>query len=387
MRAFRSAMVCIVAIAAFSLLAVLPSSAAQSKRSTGAAAHPAPKVDPARILVGTVMANSVSSTSDLYQACKKASFKSLAWALYQMKDAVAPAKGEYETAAEFQARVSKLTDAINGSGEIIVCQPLNDNDDAPFAYDADAAAFKGSFRSNFNVWRDAKRTGAYVSRTRMGARATVQSSIDIEYDLTLGDRLRTADVGCLRSNYSGSTYTVPMPRDQAPLLKMTGYLVFRGHLVPPFIEASDTPGSPTLDDPTDVYERSMTVQFAPTAVQVVGPGGMKPFDCVVHASEAPQAVGQAIAKGAAGDWVTADDYPPSALRNNEAGVTGVKLDIDATGHATDCTVTSSSGFPDLDQTACRLLPRRARFTPAKDAAGNGVTSTYTASVPWRIPKD
>jgi len=101
----------------------------------------------------------------------------------------------------------------------------------------------------------------------------------------------------------------------------------------------------------------------------------------------PSQASGAKPKGSPGDWVSSDDYPPSALRNNEAGVTGFRLDIDGTGHATNCTVTSSSGFPDLDQTACRLLIRRARFTPAKDAAGNGIATTYPSSVRWQIPKD
>ncbi|MDH7639703.1 energy transducer TonB [Sphingomonas oryzagri] len=92
-------------------------------------------------------------------------------------------------------------------------------------------------------------------------------------------------------------------------------------------------------------------------------------------------------RGNPGDWVTSDDYPPGALRNNEAGVTGFKLDVGPDGRVTNCTVTSSSGFPDLDQTACRLLPRRARFTPAKDASGNGIASTYSNNMRWQIPKD
>jgi protein TonB len=101
----------------------------------------------------------------------------------------------------------------------------------------------------------------------------------------------------------------------------------------------------------------------------------------------PSQASGAKPKGNPGDWVTSDDYPPSALRNNEAGSTGFRLDIGPDGRVTNCTVTSSSGSPDLDQTACRLLPRRGRFTPAKDAAGNGIATTYSSSVRWQIPKD
>ncbi len=85
--------------------------------------------------------------------------------------------------------------------------------------------------------------------------------------------------------------------------------------------------------------------------------------------------------------MSTDDYPPSALRNNEAGTVSFKLDIGADGRVTNCSVTNSSGFADLDQTACRLLIRRARFTPAKDTAGNGIPATYSSRFTWQIPKD
>jgi protein TonB len=92
-------------------------------------------------------------------------------------------------------------------------------------------------------------------------------------------------------------------------------------------------------------------------------------------------------RGNPGDWANSDDYPPSAQRNQEQGRTGFKLDVGADGKATNCTVTSSSGFADLDQTACRVLLRRARFTPAKDTAGNAIPSSYSSTVVWQLPKD
>jgi hypothetical protein len=52
-----------------------------------------------------------------------------------------------------------------------------------------------------------------------------------------------------------------------------------GRLVSPFVETSYTPGSPTLDDPTDVYERSMTVRFEPSEIAVVGPVGPPLWSC------------------------------------------------------------------------------------------------------------
>ena len=159
-----------------------------------------------------------------------------------------------------------------------MCQPLDDNEDAPFAYDADRQVFSGSFLAQQNVWRDVRKVGSYVSRTRMGVRATVSSSVNIEYDVDFGKTLREALPACLQGTYSYE-YAVAVPRADAPGVKADGYLVFVGRLVAPFITSSDTPGSPTLDDPRDVYERSMTVSFAPRRAAIVAPAREPVWTC------------------------------------------------------------------------------------------------------------
>lgn len=88
-----------------------------------------------------------------------------------------------------------------------------------------------------------------------------------------------------------------------------------------------------------------------------------------------------------GSWVTDSDYPPAALRGEEQGTTGFRLDVDASGKVSACTVTSSSGSTLLDNTACNLLKRRARFSPAEDASGNKIPATYVNKFRWTIPKD
>lgn len=101
----------------------------------------------------------------------------------------------------------------------------------------------------------------------------------------------------------------------------------------------------------------------------------------------PSAAVRAKPRGSFQSLMSTDDYPPSALRNNEAGTVGFKLDIGTDGRVTNCTVTSSSGFADLDQTACRLLTKRARFTPAKDAGGAAIGDSFSSRFTWQIPKD
>jgi len=86
------------------------------------------------------------------------------------------------------------------------------------------------------------------------------------------------------------------------------------------------------------------------------------------------------ARGNPGSWVTTDDYPPRALRENRSGTTSFRLGVGADGRATSCDITGSSGSPDLDQEACKNLLRRARFKP-------GAAGVYSSRVVWQVPKN
>jgi len=80
---------------------------------------------------------------------------------------------------------------------------------------------------------------------------------------------------------------------------------------------------------------------------------------------------------------SADDYPPSALDNNEQGTVTVSLTIGPSGRVTGCSP-SGSASSTLKSATCRLVTARARFSPAQDASGNPTTSSYTQSIVWRI---
>ena len=94
----------------------------------------------------------------------------------------------------------------------------------------------------------------------------------------------------------------------------------------------------------------------------------------------------AVPKGNPGSWATTDDYPSTALREEKEGVTRFSLTVSPDGRVSNCSITGSSGTPELDQAACRAITRRARFTPATDGEGNPTTGTYSNSVRWTIPK-
>ncbi len=92
-------------------------------------------------------------------------------------------------------------------------------------------------------------------------------------------------------------------------------------------------------------------------------------------------------KGNPGSWATTNDYPSQALREERQGTTRFRVTVGPDGRVTDCTVTGSSGSPDLDATACAKIRQRARFNPATDGEGQPTTGSYSNAIRWVIPKD
>lgn len=82
-------------------------------------------------------------------------------------------------------------------------------------------------------------------------------------------------------------------------------------------------------------------------------------------------------------WISDDDYPPNALAQRAGGTTGFLLLVDVTGKVTDCRVSDTSGFLELDQHTCAVLLVRGKFKPARDANGTAVVSVYKGSFTWK----
>lgn len=87
------------------------------------------------------------------------------------------------------------------------------------------------------------------------------------------------------------------------------------------------------------------------------------------------------------EWVTVNDYPLKSLREELQGTAGFRVTIGTDGTVTGCTITSTSGTPELDEATCRLVSQRARFSPALDAKGQPVVGQYSSRIRWVIPKD
>ena len=89
--------------------------------------------------------------------------------------------------------------------------------------------------------------------------------------------------------------------------------------------------------------------------------------------------------GNPGEWVTSNDYPTKALREEAAGVTAFRLTIGTGGMVAGCAITASSGSQELDDATCQLITQRALFSPARNANGEPVTGQYSNRVRWVLP--
>jgi periplasmic protein TonB len=99
----------------------------------------------------------------------------------------------------------------------------------------------------------------------------------------------------------------------------------------------------------------------------------------------PKVSQASVLRGDVNRYFSADDYPAAALRAEASGRTVVRLTVGTDGRVTDCSVSSSSGNSDLDNTTCRIARSRVRYTPAKDFSGNPIASTTTLPVRWQLP--
>lgn len=81
-----------------------------------------------------------------------------------------------------------------------------------------------------------------------------------------------------------------------------------------------------------------------------------------------------------------DDYPEQAMFDDAEGITAIMLTVGTNGRATACSVTASSGHPQLDISACALARQRARFTPAR-LNGKPIESEWRSRVRWVLPNE
>lgn len=83
-------------------------------------------------------------------------------------------------------------------------------------------------------------------------------------------------------------------------------------------------------------------------------------------------------------WISAKDYPRSALFNDQEGKVSFTALIDRTGKVESCSITQSSGNQKMDAIVCKKLNEKAIFKPAISADGKPTSAEYSNSISFNI---
>jgi len=124
---------------------------------------------------------------------------------------------------------------------------------------------------------------------------------------------------------------------------------------------------------------------AQATVAVIGPGGTASLPSageriaqqpVYTAPNPPQPI--------TSHAVTAEDYPAESIAQHQEGSVRVEYLIQTDGGVGECRVTNSSGFPQLDEAACRIVTSRWRFKPASLLDGSPVAIWMPANIVFQL---
>lgn len=166
----------------------------------------------------------------------------------------------------------------------------------------------------------------------------------------------------------------PPPEPAKPLEKVAPPKTVITH-TPPLVKMPPQPVFVALQPPPPLQQ---VVIYDPPEVPA-------PRVEIAPPPEPTRTVKPARARANLASYVSDEDYPNSAVRNEEQGTTRFRLGVGPDGRVSECSVIGSSGSSALDSATCRLMKQRARFTPARNSAGDPTSDSVTSAIRWVLP--
>lgn len=80
--------------------------------------------------------------------------------------------------------------------------------------------------------------------------------------------------------------------------------------------------------------------------------------------------------------IVPSDYPRDLRERGIGGRVGIVFTVGTNGRVTSCTVTRSSGVPELDTLTCRLIEQRFRYRPSTDRYGRPIPDEVEGEHDW-----
>jgi protein TonB len=191
----------------------------------------------------------------------------------------------------------------------------------------------------------------------------------------------------------------PPPPPEAPVPAKARVEAPEGEAAPPSLKARSTPivapppmirlNPPPLIVTAPLPTPAVGTEKSTGASDIPGPGiGAGGEGAGTGSGGQGSGAGGGIASRArrVSGWISgASDYPPAARRAGIEGSVAVRFTVESDGTVSGCRVTRSTANAELDETTCRLIERRFRYDPARDAAGRPVPETVTRTFDWLLP--
>ena len=143
-----------------------------------------------------------------------------------------------------------------------------------------------------------------------------------------------------------------------------------------------SPGPRSAHAPPSI---AAVLPVAPTAAPSGGGAGSGP---AVGAGAGGGRGGEGYGEGGGTDLeqiageITPRDYPRHLREAGIGGVVGLSFRVEPSGLVSRCTVTQSSGVPELDALTCRLIVQRFRYRPSTDRFGRPIADTVDGEHEW-----
>ena len=80
--------------------------------------------------------------------------------------------------------------------------------------------------------------------------------------------------------------------------------------------------------------------------------------------------------------IRSSDYPRDLRERGIGGRVGMIFTVGTDGRVTSCTITRSSGVPELDALTCRLIRERFRYRPSTDRYGRPIPDEVEGEHDW-----
>lgn len=328
-----------------------------------------------------------------------------AWSALSVKSNVADGsigdKREFETTSAYHDRLDDYwTKSLGGSNIIVIEKSLKVTD---YHYDADKNVisivnpirYAKHYSDNYKKYEsgiiDAFYSqlshSSYSAKNAYGLSKQVYKDRSVQGELIFNPKYKLESSIYRRDEY---VLDIPITLEEAKLFSNKMKITYLARKITPFTVTGLITNKPTINDPFDdrVYLYGFNIE--PMCIIVkIGNKKQKKFDFYDSKNQSDPTPTKIVYSpkplSAPENWLNSHDYPSRSVREGHYGISRYKLSVGADGRVNGCEITSSSGYIELDELTCHLIPRRARFTPANESNGQAIFGIFNGEHSWKIP--